>query len=411
MAQNISRLRIPMGTTIIAIVVFVVLLLIYNFSSQFFYFFERINEGEVGIQFESGRIVDVVGPGVYSDAGLFVEMKRVSSQAVAFTVSDEELITKDKQRIGLIVTGDIFRPGLVQEALLQQHWAQYSSLYLDEEAARGRVSDRARQAMKVCVGDRTFDAAVIGSARDDLRACIDTELSELASNFGLEVENVAVPEVLITPEVQAGLDAIVQRRLQTEQAAQEELKAKAEAAAEQARQEGEIRVQQSRIQEESRQQTTLAELEQAKIMAQKAVIEAERANELARVEAENAIIQAEKANELLAAQKELEIQTALATAAVEKAKAEVAAQLALAEVYAANPQYVQLLIAQANAAALKATDKLIFTPEGTVPTLVMPGPGIFPTVEVPTNQPTNQPATDEPAEQASTEEPATQASN
>jgi hypothetical protein len=384
--QNMARTRIPMSTILIAAAVFIGILLIYSFSSQFFYFFERVDEGEVGIKFRSGRITDVVGPGVYSDLGLFVEMKRVSSLAVPFSVSDEELITRDKQRIGLVVTGDIFRPNAAQKARLQEHWAQYSQLYLDDIAVQQRISDRARQAMKVCVGDRTFDAAVIGSARDDLRACIDTGLSELAANFGLEVENVAVPEVLISPEVQAGLDAIVQRRLQTEQAAQEELKAKAEAAAEQARQEGEIRVAQSRIQEESRQQTTLAELEQAKIVAQRAVIEAERANELARVEAEQAIIEAEKINELLAAQKDLEIQTALAAAAVEKAKVEVAAQLALAQIYSANPEYVQLLIAQANAGALKATDKIIFTPEGTVPTLVMTGPGIVPTVELPTNQ-------------------------
>ena len=390
--QTINRPKIPMVTLIIAAVAFVVALVLYNVSSQFFYFFERINEDEVGIQFRSGRITDIVGPGVYNDFGLFVEMQRVSSRAVAFTVTDEELITKDKQRIGLIVTGDIFRPGLSQKAVVQENWAQYSNLYLDDEAARSRISDRAKQAMKVCVGDRTFDAAVIGSARDDLRACIDTEVSDLASNFGLEVENVAIPEVIITPEVQAGLDAIVQRRLQTEQAVQEELKAKAEAAAEQARQEGEIRVAQSRIQEESRQQTTLAELEQAKIIAQKAVIEAERANELARVEAELAIIEAEKENDLLAAQKELEIQTVLAQAAVEQAKAEVAVQLALAEIYVASPEYVQLLIAEANASALKATDKLIFTPDGTVPTLVMPGPGIQPTVQIPTQQNTGEPA-------------------
>ncbi len=385
--QNIPRPRLPGGTIVIAVVVFVLLLLIYNFSSQFFYFFERVNEDEVGVKFQSGRIADVVGPGVYSDAGLFVEMKRVSSRAVAFTVADEELITRDKQRIGLVVTGDIFRPGVNQKELLHQYWAQYNNLYLDDDAVRSRVSDRAKQAMKVCVGDRTFDAAVIGSARDDLRSCIDLELSELARNFGLDVENVAVPEVIISAEVQVGLDAIVQRRLQTEQAAQEELKAKAEAAAEQARQEGEIRVAQSRIQEESRQQRTLAELEQQKIISQKAVIEAERANELARVEAQNAIIQAEKENDLLAAQRELEIQTVLAQAAVERAKVEVAVQLALAEVYGANPEYVQLLIAQANASALRNTDKIIFTPDGTVPTLVMPGPGIVPTVQVPTQQP------------------------
>jgi regulator of protease activity HflC (stomatin/prohibitin superfamily) len=380
--QNIARPRLPITTVIVVVILFVALLLLYNFSSQFFYFFERVNEDEVGVQFQSGRINDVVGPGVYSDVGLFVEIKRVPSQAVAFTVTDEELITKDKQRIGLVVTGDIFRPGVGQKELLKQHWAQYNQLYLDDVAVQQRISDRARQAMKVCVGDRIFDEAVIGSARDALRSCIDDEVSELAKFFGLEVENVAVPEVIISPEVQAGLDAIVQRRLQTEQAAQEELKAKAEAAAEQARQEGEIRVAQSRIQEEARQQKTLAELEQEKIVAQRAVIEAERANELARVEAQRAIIEAEKNNELLAAQRELEIQTLLAQAAVERAKAEVAVDLAEAQIFAANPAYLQLHMVQANANALRATDKVIFTPEGTTPTLVLPGPGISPILDV-----------------------------
>jgi hypothetical protein len=59
----------------------------------------------------------------------------------------------------------------------------------------------------------------------------------------------------------------------------------------------------------------------------------------------------------------------------------VAFDVALAEIYATNPEYLQLQIAQANASAISATDKLIFTPEGTVPTLVLPGPGIVPTVE------------------------------
>ena len=70
------------------------------------------------------------------------------------------------------------------------------------------------------------------------------------------MENVAVPEVILSPDVQAGLDEIVRKRLETEQANQDLLRVKAEAEAEQERQQGEIRVQQSRIQEESRQQLT-----------------------------------------------------------------------------------------------------------------------------------------------------------
>jgi hypothetical protein len=384
--QNLRKASSGNFSIVVIVIGLVLLFFLYSFSSQFFYFFEQVQEQEVGVKFRSGRITDIVGPGVYSDVGLFVEIRRVSSEAIPFTVTDEELITKDKQRIGLVVTGDVFRPGVVDREMLRTLWAQYNQHYLNDEVARQAVADRARQAMKVCVGDRNFDDAVIGAARDQLRDCIDTQLDELAKNYGLNVQNVAVPDVILLPDAQARLDEIVQSRLQTEKAKQDELRAKAEAAAEQARKEGEIRVQQSRMQEESRQQKILAEFEREKIESQKAVIEAERANELARVEAELAIIQAEKNNALVAAQLDLEIQVARAKAAAEQAKADLAPEIAKAELIAGNPGYLQQLIAQANAAALNANDKIIFTPEGATPTIVIPGPGIVPTIETTTAQ-------------------------
>jgi hypothetical protein len=370
---------IPIFITILVVVIVAVVLLV--FSSQFYYLFQRVEEQEVGVQFESGRIVNIVGPGVYSDFGLYVELTKVSSQAIPFTIEDQEIITRDKQRIGLVVSGDIFRPNLSQKDILQDQWAEYRNIYLDDALAQDRVQKLAQQAMKVCVGDRNFDDNVVGTARDELRNCIDTEISDLATNFGLQIENVVVPNVILSPAVQVALDAIVQSRLETEKAAQDKLRANAQASAEQARQEGEIRVEQSRIQEETKQQTILAQLEQEKILAQKAVIEANKANELAQVEAEEAIIEAQKANDLLSAQKDLEINQAMAVAAAEKAKADLAAQLVLAELYGDNPGYLDLQKVQANANALQPTDKIIFTPEGTVPNLVFPGPGIVPTID------------------------------
>ncbi len=382
MSSNVktANSRKPLTILIAFLAIGVLIVLLMSVSSRFFYFFEQVAQDEVGVQFESGRIQDIVGPGVYSATGLFVDLERISSKAVPFEVQDAELITKDKQRIGLVVTGDIFRPGLADAEQLRSMWAKYNQLFINDESARQQVIARAKQAMKVCVGDRNFDDAVIGTGRDVLRDCIDVELGNLSSDFGLAIDNVAVPEVTLSPEVQAGLDRIVQLRLETEQARQDELKATAQAQAEQARQEGEIRVAQSRIQEEARQQLTLAQLNDEKIQAQKAVIEAERANELARVEAERAIIDAEKANELLAAQRDLEIQRAAALAAVEEAKADTAMESALAAILATNPALLQLRSIEANASALQPTDKLIFTPDGTTPTIVLPGPGIVPTV-------------------------------
>ncbi len=381
---NVPRVprRLPSGSPfVMVIVIVVVILFLMLFARNFFYAFERVDEQEVGVQFQGGRIKNVVGPGVYTDVGLFVQLVRVSSQAIPFNVEDQEIITKDKQRIGLMVSGDIFRPNISQADMIQDLWAQYRSIYLQDDLARSRMQDQARQAMKVCVGDRTFDDNVVGTARDVLRQCIDDELNERAKNFGLRVENLVVPDVILSGAVQSALDAIVQSRLETEKAAQDKLRADAQADAEQARQEGEIRIEQSRIQEQARQQTALAQLEEQKVAAQRAVIEAERANELARVEAERAVIEAQKQNELLAAQRDIEIAQSLAIAAAEQAKAQIAVESALAELYAGRPDYVQLLIAQANANALRNTDKVIFTPEGMTPTLVLPGPGIVPTVE------------------------------
>jgi hypothetical protein len=377
-----SRNRLLRGSAlVIAVIAIVVLFFLVAVSGQFYYAFERVNEQEIAVQFQGGRIKDVVGPGVYSDFGLYVDLVRVSTQGVPFTVQDDEIITKDKQRIGLVVTGDIFRPGVNQKDVIRQHWAQYRGIYMQDELARSRVQDLAKQAMKVCVGNRTFDDNVVGTARDVLRSCIDDEVSSLAANFGLSIDNVVVPDVILSPEVQRALDAIVASRLETEKAAQDKLRAEAQADAEQARQEGEIRIEQSRIQEQARQQTTLANLEREKVAAQKAVIEAERANELARVEAERAIIEAQKGNDLLAAQRELEITLVQAEVALQRARAQVAVEAAQIELYTSVPSYLNLLMARANASALKETDKVIFTPEGTTPTIVLPGPGIVPTIE------------------------------
>ena len=374
--------RMPGGLPFILVIVgIIVVLILLNFARNFFYAFERVNEQEVGVQFQGGRIKGVVGPGVYTDVGLFVEIVRVSGQAIPFSVQDDEIITKDKQRIGLVVSGDIFRPNIAEGDVIQRLWAQYRSIYLEDELARTRIQDQARQAMKICIGDRTFDDSVVGTARDVLRQCIDDDLNARARNFGLRIENLVVPDVILSGAVQTALDAIVQSRLETEKAAQDTLRADAQADAEQARQEGEIRIEQSRIQEQARQQTALAVLEQAKVAAQKQVIEAERANDLARVEAGQAVIEAQKNNDLIAAQRDIEISQALAVAAIQQAQAQIAVETALADLYAGRPDYVLLLIAQANASALRNTDKVIFALEGMTPTLVLPGPGIVPTAE------------------------------
>ena len=174
-----SGIRPPLNTNLlrgIIIAIAALIAVVALTSSNLFYIMQRVEQQEVGVRFRSGRIVDVVGPGLYTDAGLYVELKKVPSSAVPFTVEDDEIITQDKQRLGLVVAGDIFRPNLSQADIMKANWAQYSELYLQESILQNRVEGLARQAMKVCIGERTFNDNVIGTARDVLRECIDEEL-------------------------------------------------------------------------------------------------------------------------------------------------------------------------------------------------------------------------------------------
>src|SRR5688572_19264709 len=261
-----------------------------------FWYFEVINNDEVGIGIQAGQIHSIKQPGIAYDLGLFVQLVKIKTSAVALTVDDPELITSDKQRIGLEVTADVFRPR--ETDLVTTNYARYRGIYTDDSALQQRMTAFTLQAMKVCVGDKKFDEAVIGSGRDALRSCIDEELSGLSEPLGLEVRNVAVPQVTISQEVQAGLDAIVQSRLATEKAKQDVEKAKQQSLAEQAVEEGRIRVEQSKLQEEARQQVTLQELKQQQLAAQLTVIDQETINtqaqlELVKIQQEVAIEQAQ----------------------------------------------------------------------------------------------------------------------
>ncbi len=342
---------------LIGLVIGIIVIVVLANLSRSFWYFEVIENDQVGVTIEAGQIQGVVQPGIAYDFGLFVKLVKITTSAVAITVDDPELITIDKQRIGLEVTADVFRP---REAdIVISNYSRYRNIYLNDEALQQRMTAFTLQAMKVCVGDKKFDEAVIGSGRDDLRACIDDELSGLALPLGLEVRNVAVPQITISPAVQAGLDAIVQSRLATEKAKQDAEKAKQEAIAQQAVEEGRIRVDQSKLQEEARQQAILQDIKRQQLEAELAVIEQEKINTQAQLELTN--LQQQVADE--------------------QALVDIAKELALAELYQKYPSFVSLQIALANSAAIKPTDKFIITPDGVFPNLIFSN-GTLPTFNV-----------------------------
>jgi hypothetical protein len=345
---------------------FIGLLILFAIGNQHMYFFKKVDTDQIGVMKRGGQIFRVVGPGLYSDVALFAELDTYSVGSYQFSVSDAELITADNQRIGVTVSGSFFRPSMAKADLIANLWTRYSMIYKSDEALQAVANDLSAQAMKVCVGGKPFRDSIVGAGRDQLRNCIDEELSKLSEPYGLDVANITVPNVTLSEEVQVLLDSITKSRLETEKADQDRLKAIAEGEAKKAEQEAAIRVEQSKTQEEAKQKTILAQLTKDQLVAQKAVIDAQ------------------KANDLLSAQRDLEINKAMAAAAIEKAKADLAEQIALAELYTNNPAYYNYQVALANASAIKDTDKMIFVQEGTFPQLVF-GNNLTPVVPVNTS--------------------------
>lgn len=350
------------GAIIAGLVVVLGILAILVFPSIFGYALHTVDATQIGLKIHNGQVEEILGPNIYSDPfAFFTDITNVNISGINFLAQDPEVLTKDFQRIGVQVSGQVFRPGLA--TMNKEMWTLYRNVYINDTDLATFVQDQAKQAMKVCVGDRTFEQAAVGTSRNDLRVCIDEELTNLTSNVGLVIQNLVVPDIGLSDQSKQNLDALTNSRQQTALAEQDAKKAVADAARDLAVSQGQIQVQQGQIQEQLRQEAISADLERKKIEAQQAVIEAQ------------------KANELLTAQKNLEIaQSNLAVSQVD-AQAKTAEEVARAKVIESNPAYGMYLQAIAYANALKdATLTLI--PDGSSP-FFMFGNGQNPSISVP----------------------------
>ena len=351
------------------------------------YAWENVGDTYLGVQLFQNKPWSVVGSGVYTDLRPWASLERINIAQLQWCSVDPEVITKDSQRIGLVVCGTVQRPSLGQADAYLKGWSSYKPYYVNDLALAGKyhyttnpnnaneqivvveqaglMQTLAQQAMKVCVGDRPFEEAVIGSARDELRKCIDDQVSPLASGYGsLIVDNVTVPNVILSAGVQASLDAITQSRFAQALAEQQKSTAITQAEAKLAEEQGKIRVSQGTIQEQARQDAITAELQAQALSAKQQVISQQNANDL------------------LDAQLQLDVNTARYRAAEEAAKADNADKLYLASILQNNPNYAYWLALQAIAPTWTNVDK-VYIPAGSNPLTVLGIDGM-PGITVPT---------------------------
>ena len=341
------------------------------------YLMKGLGQQEMGVKIRAGEIVDIVGPGgIYNDFGLYVKLENYNIEGVSFSVSDDEVFTKDMQPVYVEIRGQVFRPSLTSiksvggdgsvsyfsKDEIAQHYVNYRQSYRDNDVLKTQMDGFCRQAMKVCVGQNDLRGNAVAEGRDTLRSCIENELEKLTSEIGMYVNNIVVTDVQASEQAMQVINETNQYLLDAEKAKAQAQKLEQEGKANAVQKEAEIRVQQAAAQETARQKVTLAELEEKELIARREVIKAEK---------ENAIL-------------EQELNAEKAKAAELQAQADLAKERLMAQIYEENPGYYQLKVSEMNASAIKQTDKVIIVPEGSMPQLVL-GKDVIPVASVSNN--------------------------
>lgn len=158
------------------------------------YWNDDIASDQVGIKVDGGRLVECYGPGVYSDGGLYTDLREVPISTLTFEVSDPSVATKDTQIVGLTVVVQVRRKADCDSVKnLLTNWPAL----MDDATLISTVSATTNEGMKV--GTRGMTLETLLNDRNGLSDVITDSLSQDAAKYSVEIINVSIKDVALDP--------------------------------------------------------------------------------------------------------------------------------------------------------------------------------------------------------------------
>jgi uncharacterized membrane protein YqiK len=177
------------------------------------FLWDQVDSNEVGVIADGGRLERCVPPGVYSDARLFADLKKVSASTVTFSVEDPEVVTKDNQLISLAITIQARRkPDCESVMQLLTNW----SAMIDDQHLVSIISATAREGIKI--GTRAFNLTELLDDRNGLSTNIMNALYLDASKYSVDIINVTIENIGLDPRYGEQLQekALLTAKIETE---------------------------------------------------------------------------------------------------------------------------------------------------------------------------------------------------
>ena len=105
-----------------------------------------VDSSEVGLKITSGKVEEILGPGRYTDAGWYTSLATVDTSAKTTDWKDPDLVTRDKQPIGLTISVTYARNR--DHESIKNVWVQYNMEARDDNALATQVLKRVPGAAK-----------------------------------------------------------------------------------------------------------------------------------------------------------------------------------------------------------------------------------------------------------------------
>lgn len=222
-------------------------------------YFTDVQTSEVGIETNRGSVTDVKAPGGHQSISPFTVLHKIEVSAKTMEWNDPDLVTADKQPIGVTIAVTFARRRDRDNVLLM--WNQYRSEAISDQALFQQVNNRipavaktvtARYTLDQLLGTGSGEAGGRSVVQNDLFNLLEPELNEFGvALLDIRVSNFAPDQAyldLLKAKAQVGLEQEIaeQRTLQLgEQLRQEQ--AQTEIDLERARRQNEVNQELSRV--------------------------------------------------------------------------------------------------------------------------------------------------------------------
>lgn len=139
---------------------------------------EPVNENQVGLKIASGRVTDVVGPGLHQDMSPLTDLIQINTSAITVEWKDPDLVTSDNQPIEVVAAVTFARKKDADTIRFQ--WSQYNAEAKDDEALKKLVLTKMPAPAKTITAQYSL-AQLIGTApgEGDGRPIVTQKLREI----------------------------------------------------------------------------------------------------------------------------------------------------------------------------------------------------------------------------------------